>query len=50
MVTRRYQISRIFAVFLKYLKFPLVKVFKNLMLNLEYEVEQHIKKIRKVVG
>ena len=43
MVTRRYQNSCIFAVFLKYLKFPSVKVFKNLMLNFEYGKEQYIK-------
>ncbi len=38
MVAMRFQNSCIFVVFLKYLKFHSVKVFKNLMPNLEYNM------------
>ena len=37
MVTWRFQNGCIFARFLRYFKFPSVKVSKNLMLDLEYE-------------
>ena len=43
MVTWRFQNGCIFPLFLRYFKFLSVKVFKNLMLNLEYEMEQYIK-------
>ena len=49
MVTWLFQNGCIFALFLRYFKFPSLKVFKNLMLNLEYEMEQYIKK-RKIAG
>ena len=50
MVTRHFQNGLVLTVFLRYFKFSLVKVFKNLMLYLEYKVEQHTKKLRKFVG
>ena len=42
MVTRYFENCCIFAVFLRYFKFPSVKVFKNLV----QEVEQYTKKIK----
>lgn len=40
MGTQHFQNGCIFVVFLQYFKFPSVKVSKNFILDLEYEMEQ----------